>query len=112
MEMILRTLLLLRCLPCLFGSPPDFNSRRTQQPITDATPFRRRRFVPWNVADDDGRLMLIGPGDDLELKPDDGDALDVALSGDRFTPADLPCDDAIALARTLWAAGYLERLGD
>jgi hypothetical protein len=83
-----------------------------QQPITDATPFRRRRFVPWNVADDDGRLMLIGPGDDLELKPDDGDALDVALSGDRFTPADLPCDDAIALARTLWAAGYLERLGD
>jgi hypothetical protein len=29
--------------------------------------FRRRRFVPWNVADDEGKLILIGPGGDLEF---------------------------------------------
>jgi len=83
-----------------------------QQPITETTRFHRRRFVPWNVADDDGKLVLIGPGEDLELEAGDGDALDIALSGDQFTPADLKCEKPIALARTLWAAGYLERVGD
>ena len=52
--------------------------------------YRRRRFVPWNVADDEGKLVLIGPGGDLEFKAEDGDALDVALSGAPFTAADLP----------------------
>ena len=37
--------------------------------------------MPWNVADDDGKLVLIGPGGDLEFKAEDGDALDVALVG-------------------------------
>jgi len=71
--------------------------------------YRRRRFVPWNVADDDGKLVLIGPGGDLEFKAEDGDALDVALSGAPFTSADLPVEDPEGLIRTLWAAGYLER---
>ena len=72
--------------------------------------FRRRRFLPWNVADDDGKLVLIGPGGDLEFREQDGDALDVALSGAPFAPADLPCEEPLDLVRTLWAAGYLERL--
>jgi lysine-specific demethylase/histidyl-hydroxylase NO66 len=73
--------------------------------------FRRRRFVPWNVADDEGKLILIGPGGDLEFNEADGDALDVALSGKEFTAADLPGEEPEGLIRTLWAAGYLERLG-
>jgi hypothetical protein len=72
--------------------------------------YRRRRFVPWNVADDEGKLILIGPGGDLEFKEDDGDALDIALSGEAFTAADLKVDKPVELIRTLWAAGYLERL--
>ena len=73
--------------------------------------FRRRRFVPWNVADDEGKLILIGPGGDLELNAADGDALDIVLSGKVFTAADLPVEEPEGLIRTLWAAGYLERLG-
>ena len=49
--------------------------------------------MPWNVADDDGKLVLIGPGGDLEFKAEDGDALDVALSGAPFSAADLECEE-------------------
>ena len=66
--------------------------------------------MPWNVADDDGKLILIGPGGDLEFKAEDGDALDVALSGAPFTAADLKCEKPDGLIRTLWAGGYLERI--
>jgi lysine-specific demethylase/histidyl-hydroxylase NO66 len=72
--------------------------------------FRRRRFVPWTLAEDDDKPVLVGPGGDLELKPEDADALDLVLSGEPFRPADLPCEDPLELVRTLWAAGYLERL--
>jgi hypothetical protein len=72
--------------------------------------YRRRRFVPWNVADDDGKLILIGPGGDLEFKAEEGDALDIALSGDPFTAAELQAEKPEELIRTLWAGGYLERL--
>ena len=72
--------------------------------------YRRRRFVPWNVADDEGKLVLIGPGGDLDFEADDGDALDVALSGAPFAAADLKCKDPAELIKTLWSGGYLERL--
>ena len=72
--------------------------------------YRRRRFVPWNVADDEGKLVLIGPGGDLDFDAEDGDALDVALSGAPFTAADLKCKDPAELIATLWSGGYLERL--
>jgi lysine-specific demethylase/histidyl-hydroxylase NO66 len=72
--------------------------------------FRRRRFVPWNVADDEGKLVLIGPGGDSQFEADDGDALDVALSGAPFTAADLKCEKPVELIKTLWSGGYLERI--
>ena len=72
--------------------------------------FKRRRFVPWNVADDEGKLVLIGPGGDLDFKADDGDALEIALSGAPFAAADLKCENPDELVRTLWAAGFLERI--
>jgi hypothetical protein len=72
--------------------------------------YRRRRFVPWNVADDEGKLVLIGPGGDLDFNADDGDALDVALSGAPFAAADLNCKDPANLIKTLWSGGYLERI--
>jgi len=72
--------------------------------------YRRRRFVPWNVADDEGKLVLIGPGGDLDFNADDGDALDVALSGAPFTEADLKCKEPGDLIKTLWSGGYLERI--
>jgi lysine-specific demethylase/histidyl-hydroxylase NO66 len=76
----------------------------------DGDRYRRRRFVPWNVADDEGKLVLIGPGGDLDFNADDGDALDVALSGAPFATADLKCKDPADLIKTLWSGGYLERI--
>jgi hypothetical protein len=73
--------------------------------------YRRRRLVPWQVADDEGKLVLIGPGGDLNFDDGDGDALDVALSGEPFSVPALPCNDPVRLFRKLWANGYLERAG-
>jgi bifunctional lysine-specific demethylase and histidyl-hydroxylase NO66 len=73
--------------------------------------YRRRRFLPWNVADDDGKLVLIAPGGDLIFKAEDGDALDIALSGEPFRLTDLVCEEPADLLRRLWAAGFLERIG-
>jgi ribosomal protein L16 Arg81 hydroxylase len=72
--------------------------------------FRRRRFVPWNLAEDAGKPVLVGPGGDLELKPEDTEALDLIFSGEIFQPADLPSEEPLELVRTLWAAGYIQRL--
>ncbi|HEX8364860.1 MAG TPA: cupin domain-containing protein [Allosphingosinicella sp.] len=71
--------------------------------------FRRRRFVPWNAAEDEGALVIVGPGGDLRFAEADGDALDVALSGEPFAEADLKCGDPAEMIRLLWSAGYLEK---
>jgi len=62
------------------------------------------------IPDDEGKLILIGPGGDLEFKAEEGDALDIALGGEPFTAADLNHEKPDELIRTLWAGGYLERL--
>ena len=73
--------------------------------------FRRRRFVPWSAAEDDGKLVIVGPGGDMRFEETDGDALDVALSGDPFAEGDLACEDPAGMIRRLWANGYLEKTG-
>jgi lysine-specific demethylase/histidyl-hydroxylase NO66 len=72
--------------------------------------WRRRRFVPWNIAGDGGKIVLIGPGGDTGFEMEEGAALEIALSGAPFTRADLICPDPDALIRALWAAGYIERI--
>jgi ribosomal protein L16 Arg81 hydroxylase len=73
--------------------------------------FRRRRFVPWNPADDEGALVIVGPDGDLRFAQEDGDALEVALSGAPFGEADLKCAEPAEMIRRLWAQGYLEKVG-
>ncbi len=70
---------------------------------------RRGRFVPWNAAEDDGALVIVGPDGDLRFAAEDGDALDVALSGPASAEGDLKCADPAAMIRRLWAHGYLEK---
>ena len=83
-------------------------SRRAPKPDDR---YRRRRYAPWNIAeDDDGKLVLIGPGGDLEFARADGDAIEFALSGAPFAAADLKCEKPDELLQRLWAAGYLEKL--
>ena len=72
--------------------------------------FRARRFVPWTVAeDDDGGIVLAGPGGDIKFEAADGDALERALSGELFVLADLG-DRAGPVLSALWSGGYLERV--
>ncbi|HEX8527478.1 cupin domain-containing protein [Allosphingosinicella sp.] len=73
--------------------------------------FRRRRFVPWNAAEDEGALVIVGPGGDLRFKEEDGDALEIALSGGPFGEDELNCAEPAEMIRRLWAHGYLEKIG-
>ena len=72
--------------------------------------FRRRRFVPWTLAEDEGELVLVGPGGDIGFNQDDGDALERALSGEPFSAEELGCKEPEDLVRRLWANGYIERV--
>lgn len=72
--------------------------------------YRRRPFVPWNVAaDDEGRIVLIGPGGDIVFAPEDGDALEIALSGEPFSLDELKSTAPEQMVNLLWTHGYLER---
>lgn len=71
--------------------------------------FRLRPLVPWNLAEDEGAPVLVGPGGDLRFTPEDCDALEVALSGAAFGAADLACAEPAQMIRRLWTHGYLER---
>ena len=93
------------------GRRPDISGVIAGAPIhSEGAIYRRRRYLPWNVADDDGKLVVIAPGGDLEFAAEDGEALDIALSGERFGIADLRCADPASLLRRLWTAGFLERV--
>lgn len=71
--------------------------------------FRRRPLVPFQLADDEGRIALIGPGGDIFFATGDLSALETALSGAPFGRDDLTeATDAQHLIRKLWANGYLE----
>ncbi len=81
------------------------------RPAADAgARFRRRRFVPWNVAaDEEGRIVLIGPGGDIAFAQEDGDALETALSGEPFSLDQLKSSAPEQMLNVLWTHGYLER---
>lgn len=73
--------------------------------------FRRRPLIPFQLADDDGRIALIGPGGDIFFGTGDQSALETALSGTAFGHDDLAAaPDPAFIIRKLWANGYLERL--
>lgn len=72
--------------------------------------FRRRPVVPFQLADDDGKLALIGPGGDLYFDDGEQAALERAISGQSFGASDLSCADPRRLIRKLWANGYLEKV--
>jgi lysine-specific demethylase/histidyl-hydroxylase NO66 len=88
---------------------PDVRGVVAGGPAGRDSAYRLRRFVPWTVADDDGRIVLVGPGGDIQFEAEDGDALDVALSGGPFTLADLKCASPESVLAALWSHGYLER---
>ena len=73
--------------------------------------FRRRRLVPWRLAEHDGKPIVTGPGGDLAFDAGDGKALERAFSGLPFRIHDLDCADPSRMLRFLWSNGYLEFIG-
>lgn len=76
----------------------------------DGGEYRRRALVPWQLAEDDGKPVVVGPGGDVTFDADDRGALERALSGDPFRIGDLSCPDPQRVLRRLWSNGYLERV--
>ena len=74
--------------------------------------YRRRPLVPWQLADDEGQVVLVGPGGDLAFDEAEAKAVEMALSGQAFAVDDLPAADPTQLFRRLWAGGYLEKVGE
>ena len=91
------------------GRRPNVTGTIIDAPQSGDT-FRRRRFVPWNAAEDEGALVIVGPDGDLRFTQEEGDALEFALSGDPFREEDLKCADPGAMVRALWSHGYLEKV--
>ncbi len=72
--------------------------------------FRRRKFVPFRLAEDGEKLVVIAAGGDVDFEPTDRPALERALSGEPFGLADLAREDAEYMTRRLQAFGLVERV--
>ncbi len=80
--------------------------------IGDGELFCAAPLAPWRMVredGEDGRTCLIVPGTDLWFTVESEAALHRALSGERFTLADLAFDHAEAVVRRLMAYGLVER---
>ncbi len=78
--------------------------------LTPEDRFTARRFIPWRMAEDGDKLVVIAAGGDVDFGPDDRLALDRALSGEPFGLADLAREDAESMVRRLQAFGLVERV--
>ena len=96
-----------RTMPRSQGFSPDMADRLDAMVASGALPAIHAIALSRH-----GKLVLIGPGGDLNFEEAEGDALDIALSGAPFAAADLKTEEPEKLIRDLWAAGYLERVQD
>jgi len=80
------------------------------RPVLPTERFRLQRHTPHRIAEDGDKLALIAPGGDLDFPPDRRPALERALSGAEFTPADLPGENTEAFTARLLAYGLIVRV--
>ncbi len=77
-------------------------------PLAEAYAARPSLWRFEDVTQDDGSVVrLISPGGDLDLKPNTREAVERALSGRPFAPAELGTDDGDQLIRRLVALGLI-----
>jgi hypothetical protein len=86
-----------------------FAVRDAAKPVEPNDRFRAQPHTPYRIAEDGDKLVLIAPGGDLTFPPDRRAALDQALSGNPFTPAELGCENAEAMAARLLSYGLIAR---
>lgn len=79
------------------------------RPVLADERFVRRPFAQYRIAEDGGDIVLIAPGGELDFPADMRAALERALSGAAFTPAELAITDETALVARLLAHGLVAR---
>jgi hypothetical protein len=87
-----------------------FAVRDASHPVAATDRFRAQPHTPHRIAEDGDKLVLIAPGGDLNFPPDRRAALERALSGVPFTPAELGCENAEATAARLLSYGLIARV--
>jgi len=78
------------------------------RPLDPAQAYIVKPIIPWRLAEDGDRLVLIAPGGDLDIKEAEIEAYRRALSGEPFVLADLKLEDAEKMLRRLIAFGVIE----
>jgi hypothetical protein len=86
-----------------------FAVRDAAKPVTGTDKFRAQPHTPQRIAEDGDKLVLIAPGGDLDFPAERRAALERALNGAPFTPADLQCENAEALTARLLSYGLIVR---
>ncbi|HET9231734.1 MAG TPA: cupin domain-containing protein [Vitreimonas sp.] len=86
-----------------------FAVRDAAKPVASTDKFRAQPYTPHRIAEDGDKLVLIAPGGDLDFPAERRAALERALSGAPFTPADLKCENAEALTARLLSYGLIVR---
>ena len=63
--------------------------RDAARPVLGGERFQAKALSPYRIAEDGDRVVIIAPGGELKFRPEARAALERALSGEVFTPADL-----------------------
>ena len=88
-----------------------FAVRDAAKPLSASEKFRARPLSPFRIAEDGETLVVIGPGGELKFMPEARPALERALSGKPFAPADLEAaKDPLSMTARLLAYGLIERV--
>jgi bifunctional lysine-specific demethylase and histidyl-hydroxylase NO66 len=86
-----------------------FAVRDATRPIGADERFRAGPHAPFRIAEDGDKLVVIAPGGELEFAPEARSALERALGGEIFTPAQLSVEKADELTAKLLAYGLIAR---
>lgn len=86
-----------------------FAVRDASKPIGPGDRFRAQAHTPHRLAEDGDKLVLIAPGGDLDFPAERRGALERALNGQPFTPADLKCENPEAVTARLLSYGLVVR---
>ncbi len=86
-----------------------FAVRDATKPVGAKERFRAARCAPYRIAEDGDKLVVIAPGGELDFAPAARAALERALNGEAFTPAQLGVEAPEAMTAKLLAYGLVAR---
>jgi hypothetical protein len=84
--------------------------RDATKPVGAKERFHAARFAPYRIAEDGDKLVVIAPGGELGFGPEARAALERALNGEAFAPAELGGEKPEELTAKLLAYGLVARV--